>query len=77
MRSEDPSETTACPGFIQDQSSVWDVDRHTYSPNRREFLAGTIGVGAADFGIESALVSLGVVGYHLRRRLSGEESESE
>jgi PGF-CTERM protein len=30
------------------------VDQYTYSPNRREFIAGTVGVGAAGLGIESA-----------------------
>ncbi|WP_336326778.1 S8 family serine peptidase [Halovenus sp. HT40] len=30
------------------------MDRDTYSPNRREFIAGTVGVGAAGLGVESA-----------------------
>ena len=30
------------------------MDRDTYSPNRREFIAGTVGIGAAGLAIESA-----------------------
>ena len=29
------------------------MDQHTYSPNRREFIAGTVGIGAAGLAIES------------------------